>query len=964
VYDFEISFVPTEATRLLRGLYCGLVAILLALVGVSSAFAQVNVAAQANGGVASASTAYGGTFDTTAYTFPASGANDGDRKGLKWGFGGGWNDMTPDAFPDWLQVNFKGVQTIGQIDVFTVQDNYTAPAEPNPSMTFTRYGITDFQVQYWNGSGWLDVPAGKVTGNNLVWRRFTFAPITTDRIRIVVNGALETYSRIVEVEAWTASGAPTIKLTAPANNTMLTAPATVNLSATAADPDGSVSKIEFYRDGALIATVSSPTSGVYAFTDANVSVGTYSYTAKVYDNATPPAVADSGGRLVSVSATPAGALNVAAHANGGVASASTAFAGKFGDTAYTFPAAGAINGDRKGLNWGFGGGWNDMTGDAFPDWLQVQFSGVQTIGEIDVFTIQDNYTAPAEPSSSTVFTRYGITHFQVQYWNGSAWLDVPGGNVTGNDLVWRRFTFAPITTDRIRVVVNGALETYSRIIEVEAWTAAKVDAPNVAPRIELTSPANNSMLGSPATVNLSATAADSDGSISKVEFYRNNTLIATVTVPLADAYTYTDGNVAAGTHSYTAKVYDDATPPAVSTSAARLITVSATGAGAINVAAQANGAIATASTSYAGTFGTTAYTFPASGANDGDRRGLKWGFGGGWNDMTPDAFPDWLQVNFKGVQTIGEIDVFTVQDNYTEPAEPTASMTFTRYGVTDFQVQYWNGSSWVDVPAGNVTGNNLVWRRFTFAPITTDRIRVVVNGARETYSRIIELEAWTPQAVQTTPQQQTYFIHTDHLNTPRVITNSTRQVVWRWDNLDPFGANAPDENPGGIGTFTCNLRFPGQYFDRETGLHYNYFRDYDPWAGRYVESDPIGLDAGVNTYLYAIANPVRNRDFFGLDTCGSGIAEGLLPDNPFLFPFSSCCRNHDNCYDNCWAQPSRPECDDRFCACMKNRCQRYNYARTFCEWTATQYCNAAVSKGQPYFEDARKKCKGGSCGRR
>src|SRR4029450_13183387 len=101
---------------------------------------------------------------------------------------------------------------------------------------------------------------------------------------------------------------------------------------------------------------------------------------------------------------------------------------------------------------------------------QVNFDGVQSIGEIDVFTVQDNYTAPLEPGSPMTFSRYGITDFQVQYWNGTVWLDVPGGNVVGNKLVWRRFPFAPIATDRIRVLVSRGLESYSRIIEVEAWT--------------------------------------------------------------------------------------------------------------------------------------------------------------------------------------------------------------------------------------------------------------------------------------------------------------------------------------------------------------------------------------------------------------------------------------------------------------------------------------------------------------
>ncbi len=111
------------------------------------------------------------------------------------------------------------------------------------------------------------------------------------------------------------------------------------------------------------------------------------------------------------------------------------------------------------------------------------------------------------------------------------------------------------------------------------------------------------------------------------------------------------------------------------------------------------------------------------------------------------------------------------------------------------------------------------------------------------------------------------------MNTPRQVTRATDNTqMWTWFS-DPFGTTAANSNPAGAGTFKYNLRFPGQTYDSQAGLHQNWNRDYDPTIGRYVESDPIGLHAGVNTYAYVGTDPVDDADPTGLLRRGGGLTD-------------------------------------------------------------------------------------------
>jgi RHS repeat-associated protein len=140
----------------------------------------------------------------------------------------------------------------------------------------------------------------------------------------------------------------------------------------------------------------------------------------------------------------------------------------------------------------------------------------------------------------------------------------------------------------------------------------------------------------------------------------------------------------------------------------------------------------------------------------------------------------------------------------------------------------------------------------------------------------------------------TYYVHADHLGSPRDVTRpSDNALMWQWDNVDPFGANAANTNPAGQGTFTYNVRFPGQYYDVEVGTNYNYYRDYDPAVGRYEQSDPLGLGGGLNTYGYTSDSPLGTVDSLGLvSTAGAGVLPVPTPIQiPRVRPLPVCWTN-------------------------------------------------------------------------
>ena len=332
--------------------------------------------------------------------------------------------------------------------------------------------------------------------------------------------------------------------------------------------------------------------------------------------------ASTGAPISEIVSAPVNGTNVALSSNGGTASASSTWGP-------SFPASTVIDNRRSGAGWGNYAGWADGTSGAFPDWVQINFNGQKAVDHVVVYSVQDNFLSPIEPTEAMTGTRFVLTSFDVQGWSGSAWVTL--GSVTGNNRIKRIVTFAPYTTDRIRIVINATQDgVWSRLTEVEAWTST-------------TTVSNNYALAS-------------------------------------------------------------------------------------------SGGTASASSTWGP-------SFPASTVIDNKRSGAGWGNYAGWADGTKGAFPDWLQINLSAQKSIDHVVVYSVQDNFLSPVEPTDTMTGTRFVAASFDVQGWNGSAWVTL--ASVTGNNLIKRTVWFPAYPTSQLRIVVNATQDgVWSRVTEVEAW------------------------------------------------------------------------------------------------------------------------------------------------------------------------------------------------------------------------------
>jgi RHS repeat-associated protein len=756
---------------------------------------------------------------------------------------------------------------------------FVAPADVPLTAFVSSTNGTPHKVSYYNGttliataqnepvysSMWNDVPAGSYTINATATDYLGNVIATAPPRQITVKPNLP----------------PTVSINAPGGDDDV-APATIVLTAVASDPEGSVLTIDYYRDGVWIGKAPN-VYAPYAFSWSGVAPGTYSVTARVTDQ--KGAMVSSAPVTVVVKPNVLPAVAIIAPGN------NATFAGNYAQIELKATAS-----DKDGtiVNVSYYDGdayiGNAWTAPYTVYWRNVYLGSyritaraldnkggvtVSTPFEIAVIPNVPPVVSLTSPANNATFVTSAIIPFAATATDSDGTVEKVDFYVNG--VYYNSRTVAPFKIDW-STSVPGTYSITARAFDNSGDGTLSLPhsitvVMNQAPTVALTAPVALARFVAPATIALAASATDSDGTVAKVDFYNGAILIGSAsTAP----YTLNWSNVAGGTYSVTARATDDlggvktSLPLAIEVVTVPFPTVSVSGpannASFISPASftlTANAAVSGDTISkvdyfsgdnLVGTATVAPYAVSLSGIGEGTYL-VSARATGALGGITTSA-PISLVVNDNSAPVV-TLDASPA--NAVVPAVITMGATASDSDGSVVKVEFFNGATLLATA--------------TQAPYSYVWNGVGANSYQLTARATDDRGAQSTSAVRTVAVTaagtitRVFYVYSDQINTAREITNAAGAMVWQADP-EPFGVNMPNENPAGQGQFTYNPRFPGQYFDRETGLHYNYYRDYDPQTGRYVQSDPIGLAGGMNTFGYVGGNPVSATDPFGLD-CSS-----------------------------------------------------------------------------------------------
>ena len=389
---------------------------------------------------------------------------------------------------------------------------------------------------------------------------------------------------------------PTVNISSPSSGLTFTAPASITLNAAAADGDGTVANVKFYRGTTLLGT---DTTSPYSFVWTNVAAGTYSVTATATDNL--GAITTSSVVTVTVAANVAPTVSITSPTTG---------------TTFTAPAAITINANATDINNGtitkvdfyrgttllgtdttapFSYAWTNLAAGSYSITAKAtDNSGAVTTSSAVAITVAAN-VAPTvsitSPTAGTTFTAPSAITI-----NANA-ADINNGTITKVDFYRGTTLLGTDTTAPYSYAwTNAAAGSYSitakatdnsGAVTTSAAVAITVAAANTPPTVSISSPLTGASFAAPAAITINANAADTNGTITQVDFYNGTTLLGTdTTSPYSFAWT----NVAAGSYSITAKATDNG--GIVTTSTAIALTVTAPNTPpTVSITSPASGAI-------------------------------------------------------------------------------------------------------------------------------------------------------------------------------------------------------------------------------------------------------------------------------------------------------------------------------------------------------------------------------------
>ena len=411
---------------------------------------------------------------------------------------------------------------------------------------------------------------------------------------------------------------------------------------------------------------------------------------------------------------------------------------------------------------------------------------------------------------------------------------------------------------------------------------------NQPPTVSLLTPFNNQSFNAPATVSLTANAADPEGQLTKVEFFQGSTLIGILDTP---PWSMVWNNVAAGSYQLTARATDAAGNQTLSTAVA----ISVNGPPSVALTAPLNNASYVSPapitvTASATVNGVNASITQVEFIADGNviATVTKAPFTYAWSNaavgshiLAARATDSLGAVTTSSSLTVTvtanqapTVSLLTPTNNQIFNAPATVNLTANAADPEGLlsKVEFFQGSTLIGTvtsPPWSVAWNNVVAGSYQLTAKATDA------AGNHTVSATVAITVVGPTT-------SVYYIYADHINTPRLVTDDHNNIVWR--NLptsaEPFGNTPPEEDPIATGkAFEMPLAFMGQYRDKDTGYVNNGFRTYDPSTGRYQQSDPIGLQGGINTYAYVGGNPMSYADPAGLrifNPTGATVSDAVL----------------------------------------------------------------------------------------